>query len=122
MNIHHDRDLSSVEREILLVVNITCGSLPPSTDTAPAATVALSPAAGTASPVRMAPRAVRFTLANPACSFVATRQPLWSGRASTSDRSLTRGIAGSRLSVRGGGVGCVLDSKSMLCSQVFLGP
>jgi len=37
-----------------------------------AATVALSPTAGTASPVRMAPRAVRFTLANPARSFAAT--------------------------------------------------
>src|SRR5665647_311954 len=37
-----------------------------------AAVVALSPTAGTASPVRMAPRAVRFTLANPARSFAAT--------------------------------------------------
>jgi len=49
--------------------------------------VALSPTAGTASPVRMAPRGVRFTLANPARSFAATRQPLWhcSAQATTAE-------------------------------------
>ena len=52
-----------------------------------AAAVALSPTVGTASPVRMAPRAVRFTLANPARSFAATRQPLWycSAQATTAE-------------------------------------
>jgi len=52
-----------------------------------AATVALSPTASAASPVRMAPRAVRFTLANPARSFAATRQPLWycSAQATTAE-------------------------------------